>query len=421
MDESSAYDLGVQNSMESSVAGLNQGVVNHNEEVRQFYKGQFALDKKGHQLNQDILDAKDTFRSIQSSKAGLQVGANVVRAVREGDGTALGVAKTYATLVKPITGTIAKENFAYAKQTVSDYLDDGKGKASSAIEGGDISADAVGQRVAGGIADADAVGTGTSVLSSVKQGIVDGASAIGGGVSSAASALNTTTARMGLQGRSAQFAQLSEDGRTGGLNTEVPQGISTEPAPAPAPAPVEEVAPAEETAPAGEAAEGGGEAAEKIVPKVAATTAETAGDVALRLGKKAAAGIEIAGHVGSAAMAGYSLVKDIADPHGYDSLNSEQKKGNWMGILAGGLDIMSMAVPILAPVSIGFSIASAVEDTLGEHAKGGDLSGSQLKSDEQKESGQIESTQHVQSLSSQGLLASQAIDVNKQITGTSSF
>ena len=421
MDESSAYDLGVQNSMESSVAGLNQGVVNHNEEVKQFYKGQFALDKKGHQFNQDILDAKDTFRSIQSSKAGLQVGANVVRAVREGDGTALGVAKTYATLVKPITGTIAKENFAYAKQTVSDYLDDGKGKASSAIEGGDISADAVGQRVAGGIADADAVGTGTSVLSSVKQGIVDGASAIGGGVSSAAAALNTTTARIGLQGRSAQFAQLSEDGRTGGLNTDVPQGISTEPAPAPAPAPVEEVAPAEETAPAGEAAEGGGEAAEKIVPKVAATTAETAGDVALRLGKKAAAGIEIAGHVGSAAMAGYSLVKDIADPHGYDSLNSEQKKGNWMGIVAGGLDIMSMAVPILAPVSIGFSIASAVEDTLGEHAKGGDLSGSQLSSDEQKEAGQMESTQHVQSLSSQGLLASQAIDVNKQITGTSSF
>ena len=89
-----------------------------------------------------------------------------------------------------------------------------------------------------------------------------------------------------------------------------------------------------------------------------------AGKIGGESGKSAAAIGDVVGHSLGLALAGVSLTKDIAG--GWNTMDTDQKAGNVLGIAGGVVDAASIFLPFLTPIALGLNVASGVEDYAGD-------------------------------------------------------
>ena len=195
---------------------------------------------------------------------------------------------------------------------------------------------------------------GSKVLSSIKSGgesAMDSVGSAGRSAGKAISAVSEQTARMGLQGRGAKFSQLSADGRTGGLNTDVPQGTSAE-LPAETPEPVETTAPAETPEPVETTAPAKGDGvADSAVTDATEAEAKGAGEFAGRA----------LGGVVSAVSLGSDIMTQVKDKKFFAGENTGDKIGNFLNEAGSVADIGGLVTgdPILALAGVGVSLLGA--------------------------------------------------------------
>ncbi len=107
-----------------------------------------------------------------------------------------------------------------------------------------------------------------------------------------------------------------------------------------------------------------GDATEEAASGLPRFISRVAGVVGGESGKSAAAIGDVVGHSLGLAMAGVSLTKDIAG--GWNTMDTEQKAGNVLGIAGGVVDAASIFLPVLTPLAMGLNIASGVEDYKGD-------------------------------------------------------
>jgi hypothetical protein len=482
MDDSSGFDLSAQNSAMASVGSMNQSIRDHNDRIKNTFEQKFKIDEAGHKMNEYMTAGHDLSEGIGALKSTAEVKKTfaAARKVAGPEGSAL---KTYLspTFQKQQAGKNLSEIQKKLATYMSDgetpppaaaASDDAVGRAAKGVSSaGEVAEQGVSSAAADvdpevlanrAIAKASGLtetrpgvwtrGAGaepaapTSTIESVGTGISDesGAELTGERVVRAAEpelegtstfqALDepelesTSTFKTVNPFDTISSTSVGGDGASSSALAEAQQrarGIldsASGPTPQAPPPPTgrEPTAGTEESGASrdvSEAADDAGEVATDVKDVVPATE-RLAGEVGAGLAKaKAAAGL--AGTAVGAVSALYSAGRDVFDKGYFESLNTQQKEGNIAGVVAGGLDVMSIALPFLAPLAIGASIFSAVEDTLGEHTKGDP----QLTKDTEAEKAQTEELQttHVASLSSQGLIASAPIDAMKQVTGTSSF
>jgi hypothetical protein len=186
---------------------------------------------------------------------------------------------------------------------------------------------------------------GSKVISSLKSGGQSAIDSVGSAGRSAGNALSSVseaagrqTARMGLQGRGAKFAQLSEDGRTGGLNTDIPQGTSAEPVEPVEPTPVE-------PAPAADSAVTDG------VETDVKAEAKGAGEFAGRA----------LGGVVSVVSLGGDITEQVKEKKFFAGENTGDKIGNFLNEAGSLADIGGLvtADPFLAMAGVGVSLLGA--------------------------------------------------------------
>tara|TARA_R110000824_G_scaffold294331_1_gene482674 strand:+ start:944 stop:1909 length:966 start_codon:yes stop_codon:yes gene_type:complete len=76
---------------------------------------------------------------------------------------------------------------------------------------------------------------------------------------------------------------------------------------------------------------------------------------------------DVIGHGIGGVLAGYNAIDDITMSHtDWLKMDPEQRKGNILGIAGGVADVISGAIPILAPIALGLNVASAVEGWMGD-------------------------------------------------------
>jgi hypothetical protein len=483
MDDSSSFDLSAQNSAMSTVGSMNQAIRDHNDRIKNTFEQKFKIDEAGHQMKEYLTAGHDLSEGIGALKATGEVKKTFgeARKVAGPEGSAIKTYlspsfqkqqanKNIAEIQKKLSTYLSDGETPPASAAASD---DAVGRAAKGVSsaGGvaeqgvssaaaDVDPEVLANRAvakASGLAETSPgsgvwkIAPGTepatpsATITKVGTGISDetGAELMGERVVPAESELPSTSTLQALDEPELEststfktvnpFDTISSTSVGGDVDTsdalaeaqQRARGIldaATGPTPQVPPPPTgrEPTAGTEESG-AGrdvsEAVDETGEVASDIKDVVPATE-RLAGEVGAGLSKlKAGAGL--AGTAVGAASALYSAGRDVFDKGYFDSLNTQQKEGNIAGVVAGGLDVLSVAVPFLAPLAIGASIFSAIEDTLGEHTKGDPALAKDTEAE--KEQTETEKGTQVASLSSQGLIASAPVDVMKQVTGTSSF
>ncbi len=156
------------------------------------------------------------------------------------------------------------------------------------------------------------------------------------------------------------------------------------------------------------------------VPRIISKIAEIGGES----GKSAAAIGDVVGHGLGVAMAGIDVGKDIAG--GWSTMDTQQKKGNVLGIAGGIADAVSMAIPIFTPLAVGLNVASAIENYAGDNAapewqktkKGGLLDQQNQKIAQQNAA--VKAAAPV-SISSTGEVAGSTVSARPQSSGVAAF
>jgi hypothetical protein len=406
MDDSSNYDLSAQNNAMSAIGGMNQAVKDHNDTVKNTFQQRFQIDDAGHRVKEYMTAGHDLSEGIGSLKATGEFVRTVGEARKLGGG---GIGGTVSTYLSPgFQQNLASRNIKEFSGKVKTYFELGDEDETGPSSAVDKSASKeIGEKSKG-------------VLESAEPELESRSTFVGADVGEE-ELPSTSTFKTVNPFDTISSKSVGGDLPSSGALAEAQQrarGILTR---ATGPTPVEPPPPSSGSA-AARAPTAGTEVSkisdvEDIGKDVLRPTEQLASDVSSGLSKlKAGAGL--AGTAVGVGTGLYTLGRDVFDKGYFSSLNESQKEGNIAGMVAGGLDAASVALPFLAPLAIGASIFSAVEDTIGEHEKGDP----EKTKDTEEEKSQLETAPaQVASLTSQGLIASQPIDVHASITGTASF